>query len=81
MRALRGVGAPLIKFAILRGDHPVCTALLAGTISNQSAGPLRTTSAKFTDRPGVRGSGSPVCGSGGAERSLVDRRWRWWTSP
>lgn len=49
MRALRGVGAPLIKFLIFAAVTLLCTALLAGTIANQIGGDTEQYSARFTD--------------------------------
>ena len=53
MTSLRGVGAPLVKFAIFAVVTLFCTALLAGTISNQVGGNTTDYSAKFTDATGV----------------------------
>jgi phospholipid/cholesterol/gamma-HCH transport system substrate-binding protein len=53
MRALRGVGAPLIKFGIFAAVTLFATVLLAGTISNQIGGSTTDYSAKFTDATGV----------------------------
>ena len=53
MTSLRGVGAPLVKFAIFAVVTLFCTALLAGTISNQVGGNTSDYSAKFTDATGV----------------------------
>ena len=49
MRALRGVGAPLIKFLIFAAVTLLCTALLAGTIANHIGGDTVQYSARFTD--------------------------------
>jgi phospholipid/cholesterol/gamma-HCH transport system substrate-binding protein len=53
MTSLRGVGAPLVKFAIFALVTLFCTALLAGTISNRLGGATADYSAKFTDATGV----------------------------
>src|SRR5207302_2719454 len=53
MTSLRGVGAPLVKFAIFAVVALFCTALLAGTIANQVGGNTSDYSAKFTDATGV----------------------------
>jgi len=78
MRALRGVGAPLIKFAIFAVITLLCTAVLAGTISNQLGGSTVNYSAKFTDATGVnKGDEVRIAGVRVGEVqnvSLVDRK-------
>lgn len=53
MRALRGVGAPLVKFVIFAVITLLCTALLAGTIANQVGGDTTAYSARFSDATAV----------------------------
>jgi phospholipid/cholesterol/gamma-HCH transport system substrate-binding protein len=53
MNALRGVGAPLVKFLIFAAVTLLCSAVLAGTIANRVGGSTTDYSAKFTDATGV----------------------------
>jgi len=52
-QALRGVGAPLIKFTVFAVITLLCTGLLAGTIANRIGGSTNSYSARFTDATGV----------------------------
>jgi phospholipid/cholesterol/gamma-HCH transport system substrate-binding protein len=78
MRALRGLGGPLVKFLIFAVVTLLCTGLLAGTIANNVGGDTVDYAAKFSDATSLnKGDEVRIAGvrvGQVTEVSLVDRK-------